>query len=78
MLDIKLQLKDVNILYQLSKFSPQIFFERYFSCVRSVVLLMEDGFTNFKSDVTNVVQIIKCTCTVFIDNFRNISTNSSI
>ena len=25
-----------------------------------------------------VVQIIKCTCTVFIDNFRNISTNSSI
>ena len=27
---------------------------------------------------TKVVQIIKCTCTVFIDNFRNISTNSSI
>ena len=25
-----------------------------------------------------VVQIIKCTCTVFVDNFRNISTNSSI
>ena len=25
-----------------------------------------------------VVQIIKCTCTVFIDNFRHISTNSSI
>ena len=49
MLDIKLQLKkDVNILYQLSKFSPQIFFERYFSCVRSVVLLKEDGFTNFE------------------------------
>ena len=27
---------------------------------------------------TKVVQIIKCTCTVFIDSFRNISTNSSI
>ena len=27
---------------------------------------------------TKVVQIIKCTCTVFIDNFRNISTNSWI
>ena len=27
---------------------------------------------------SKVVQIIKCTCTVFIDNFRNISTNSSI
>ena len=27
---------------------------------------------------TKVVQIIKCTCTVFIDNFRNISANSSI
>ena len=27
---------------------------------------------------TKVVQIIKCTCTVFIDNFRNISSNSSI
>ena len=25
-----------------------------------------------------VVQINKCTCTVFIDNLRNISTNSSI
>ena len=25
-----------------------------------------------------VVPIIKCTCTVFIDNLRNISTNSSI
>ena len=25
-----------------------------------------------------VIQIIKCTCTVFIDNFRNISTNPSI
>ena len=24
-----------------------------------------------------VVQIIKCTCFVFIDNFRNISANSS-
>ena len=28
--------------------------------------------------LTKVVPIIKCTCTVFIDNFRNISTNSSI
>ena len=28
-------------------------------------------------DESKVVQIIKCTCTVFIDNFRNISTNSS-
>ena len=27
---------------------------------------------------TKVVPIIKCTCTVFIDNFRNVSTNSSI
>ena len=25
-----------------------------------------------------VIQIIKCTCTVLIDNFRNISANSSI
>ena len=25
-----------------------------------------------------VVQIIKCNCTVFVDNFRNISTNSPI
>ena len=25
-----------------------------------------------------VIKIIKCTCTVFIDNFRNISTNLSI
>ena len=30
-------------------------------------------FAHFK-----VVQIIECTCTVFIDNLRNISTNSSI
>ena len=29
-------------------------------------------------DQTKVVQIIKFTCTVFIDNFRDISTNSSI
>ena len=28
--------------------------------------------------ITKVVPIIKCTCTVFIDNFRNISNNSSI
>ena len=27
---------------------------------------------------TKVVPIIKCTCTVFIDNFRNIPTNSLI
>ena len=27
---------------------------------------------------TKVIQIIKCTCTAFIDNFRNISNNSSI
>ena len=27
---------------------------------------------------SKVVPIIKCTCTVFIDNFRNILTNSSI
>ena len=27
---------------------------------------------------TKVVKIIKCPCTVFIANFRNISTNSSI
>ena len=30
------------------------------------------------SIITKVVQIIKCTCTVFIDNFTNISTNSLI
>ena len=29
-------------------------------------------------DPSKVVQIIKYTCTVFIDNFRNISTNSSM
>ena len=28
--------------------------------------------------LVKVVPISKCTCTVFIDNFRNISTNSSI
>ena len=28
--------------------------------------------------ISKVVPIMKCTCTVFIDNFRNISTNSSI
>ena len=28
--------------------------------------------------IIKVVQIIKCTCTVFIDNFRNISTDSLI
>ena len=28
--------------------------------------------------VTKVVQIIKCTYTFFVDNFRNISSNSSI
>ena len=27
---------------------------------------------------SKVVQIIKCTCTVLIDNFINISTNSSV
>ena len=27
---------------------------------------------------TKVVPIIKCTCTVFIDNFRDISTDSSV
>ena len=27
---------------------------------------------------SKVFPIIKCTCTVFIDNFRNISTNSSL
>ena len=31
------------------------------------------GFINL---ITKVVQIIKCSCTVFIDNFRNISTNT--
>ena len=36
------------------------------------------GHEFFFTDWTKVVQIIKCTCTVFIDNFRNISTNSSI
>ena len=30
---------------------------------------------NYSSN-SKVVQIIKCTCTVFIDNCRNISTNS--
>ena len=30
------------------------------------------------STLTKGVQIIKCTCTVFIDNFRNISANSLI
>ena len=33
--------------------------------------------SDFASSI-KVVQIIKCTCTAFIDNFRNISTNSSI
>ena len=32
----------------------------------------------YRSAITKVVQIIKCICTVFIDNFRNIPTNSSI
>ena len=30
------------------------------------------------TDVTKVVQIIKCTCTVFIDNFGSILSNSLI
>ena len=34
-------------------------------------------FVVYKSSA-KVVQIIKCTCAVFIDNFRNISTNLSI
>ena len=29
-------------------------------------------------DIFKIVQIIKCTCNVFIDNFRNNSSNSSI
>ena len=33
---------------------------------------------NGSKHMIKVVQIIKCTCTVFIDNFRNISTNSSV
>ena len=28
--------------------------------------------------MTKVVSVIKCTCTVFIDNLRNISSNSPI
>ena len=31
----------------------------------------------YKTD-SKVVPIIKCTCTVFTDNFRNISTSSTI
>ena len=34
-------------------------------------------FAVFKTK-TKVVQIIKCRCIVFIDNFNNISLNSSI
>ena len=53
---------------------------------RKIVSLKSCNFTEiffcghefFFTDLTKVVQIIKCTCTVFIDNFRNISTNSSI
>ena len=33
---------------------------------------------SFQTYVSKVVQIIKSTCTVFLDNFRNISINSSI
>ena len=36
------------------------------------------GIQTHKIWVTKVVQIIKCTCTVFVDNFGNISANSSI
>ena len=32
----------------------------------------------YGSECSKVVPTIKCACTVFIDNFRNISTNSSI
>ena len=31
-----------------------------------------DSGSEFRGEVTKVVQIIKCTCTVFIDSFRNI------
>ena len=37
---------------------------------RPLTIVALDGF--------KVVQMIKCTCTVFIDNIRNISTNSLI
>ena len=42
-------------------------------------LLCRKTFSIFKlSSLTKVIQIVKCTCTVFIDNFRNISTDSLI
>ena len=42
-------------------------------CLGPLVLSILRVYTS-----TEVVPIIKCTCTVFIDNFRNISTNLSI
>ena len=41
------------------------------SCCRKITV-------PFREQSSKVVQIIKCTCTVFINNFRNVSTNSLI
>ena len=40
--------------------------------------LGKDVDSEVKLIKTKVTQTIKCTCTVFTDNFRNISTNSLI
>ena len=46
---------------------------------RVVICSLGDGRKHMLTILrTKVVQIIKCPCNVFIDNFRNISTNSSI
>ena len=41
-------------------------------------ILNKKGRKYSSPEITKVLPIIKCTCTVFTDNFRNISTNSSI
>ena len=60
---------------RLPSFTYKNFLDKLRRCLGSVRLPAE-LYANHSS--TKVVQIIKCTCTVFIDNFRNISTNSSI
>ena len=44
----------------------------------SEFLFAHFNYENVQNISTEVVTIIKYTCTAFIDNFRNMSTNSSI
>ena len=58
------------------------FYAKFMQLEIGLLSTNRDGKENEKENVdssySKVVPIIKCTCTVFIDNFRNISTNLSI